>query len=240
MRFILSLPVFCLISSLATAASPILVQVPHLPRPADSSNAIPLSNADVRYQQIYSASAFEQPGILDRFMFRTDDVDRFLYNSDVDLQIGVGYAATTVATASSDFDANVGNSFQVLHDGAMRFSNLLVLGPNGFDFVLDVPDLFLYDPKVGDLLIEIRVRHVNDFAFLDASTSSQQSVTTRIWSIDGIDDTSGIVGLNRNTPGPYGLVTQFEFFPIPEPSSWILAAMGGLAILSIFRRVGTV
>jgi hypothetical protein len=214
--------------SIAADAASQLVQIPA--GFGDSSNAYPFSVGPRRYQQIYSASAFpsvfSKGNTIDKIMFRNeeDPVWDLPYGpTQINLQISLAYAKTKVATASSVFADNIGSNFTVVMDEVIVRSNDGTGPIAAFDFVLDVANTFTYDPTKGDLLLQVLVRSQEGFTFFDAASSSQQSVTTRIWS-GGVNATSGNVGLGFSDNRPYGLVTQFEF--VPEPGT---AALLGLA-----------
>ncbi|HJQ78977.1 MAG TPA: PEP-CTERM sorting domain-containing protein, partial [Lacipirellulaceae bacterium] len=151
---------------------------------------------------------------------------------DADLQVAFAYAATTVSTASPVFHNNIGDDFTIVLDGTVTESYVSSLPPTGFHLILDVEDSFHYDPSRGDLLVQFLVRK-SLFTVLDASRSPQQSVTTRIWA-EGINPGSGYIGPGFDDSNPYGLVTQFQFIQIPEPSA--IVQFGAMLLLSIARR----
>jgi hypothetical protein len=82
-----------------------VVQVPNLPGFGNTQNTLPFSGfGQTRYQQIYAASEFPHDGIIDKIMFRHDELTDVLYGpTDIDVQVAFAYAATTVNTASTTF-----------------------------------------------------------------------------------------------------------------------------------------
>ncbi|HVK17593.1 MAG TPA: S8 family serine peptidase [Fimbriiglobus sp.] len=160
----------------------------------------------MRYQQIYSAGAFSDSGVIDEVRFRSNG--GAFSASGIDVRIRLGYAATTVATVSPTFASNIGAGLVTVFDGLLSLSSSGVASL--FDVVIDVADLFDYDPALGDLLLDIEVRNAAFSQFLDASGFGQQTVTQRVFSFPGdVNATTGIVGIGDSTP--YGLVTQFGF-----------------------------
>ena len=218
----------------ACSAKAQLVQVPNLPEPffGNSNTIFPFSYGfgSLRYQQIYAANAFPNGGVIDKLMFRNDEGNGVLYGPlDIDLQIAFAYSARTVLTASPAFADNIGDDFTIVLDRVSTVSFDGSPSPYAFDFVLDVENNFNYDPLRGDLLVQILIRNQNAFTLFDASTSTQQGVTTRIWnSTEGINATTGAVGVSQVIGNLYGLVTQFEI--VPEPSTLALLAIGCAAI----------
>ncbi len=166
----------------------------------------------MRYQQVYSANEFVGGGLLDELRFRRLSGQPAFEASDIDVKISVGYAATTVATVSNTFADNIGTEFLTVFDGLLDLSSSGVGRANMFDVVIDVADLFDYDPSRGDLLIDIEMRSSPTTAFFNISGQGEQSTTTRIWNTD-VNDPTGIVGYTAYDSQPYGLVTQFNFVP---------------------------
>jgi subtilisin family serine protease len=178
----------------------------------------------MRYQQIYSAGEFETAGMIDTLRFRRN-VGSAPFSATMDVQINLAYASTTVATASPVFADNIGADFVTVFDGLLNLSSTGTGSPNPFDIVIDVANLFHYDPAQGDLLVEILMRSSPVTAFFDASAAPEQTSTTRIFSFPGnVDATTGVVGLTATTSIPYGLVTQFDFLPSDDWYSFSLQA----------------
>jgi hypothetical protein len=230
-RSVVILHAICFLAGLLAAlpAGAQLVQVPNLSGFGNSNNLAPFL-APMTYQQIYVSSAFPHGGIIDKIMFRYDEVFGKKNGIDADLQIAFAYAATTVATASPTFADNIGDDVTIVLDGRVTESNVSSLPPTGFGLIFDVADTFHYDPSRGDLLVQFLVRQ-SRLLVLDASDVPQQNVTTRIFA-DGFDTTTGRVGLGDFGPGPYGLVTQFQF--VPESSA--IAQFGAMLLLLIAYR----
>lgn len=206
--------------------------------------ATPAFGPSMRYQQIYSASQFGAGGVIDQIAFRVNGAlgspgfspSPSFATSGIDIRIDLGYAATTVSTASPNFASNIGPGLVTVLDTV----NLSLSGTGGasvnpFDVIIDVADLFVYNPALGDLLLDIRMRNAPITVQFDAAGFSTQSVTARIWSdFSSVADPTGRVNFNNET-NPYGLVTRFELQSVPEPTSLALLSLV-LAGLAFSRR----
>ncbi|HUW84368.1 MAG TPA: M36 family metallopeptidase [Phycisphaerae bacterium] len=163
-----------------------------------------------RYQQIYSAAEVETSGVISAIRFRPDgDYGDPFGPTAHQVQVYLGHAATTVATASPTFADNIGPGYTLVYDGPLALSSADVGSPPAFDIIIDVNDVFSYDPAQGDLLMEVKVVIAADSTQFDADgLSTSQTATTRI-SAENIDDPVGVVGLTGGEA--YGLVTMFCF-----------------------------
>ncbi len=189
----------------------------------------------MRYQQIYSASEFAGGGLIDEVRFRRNIGAAPFSNVLIDAKISLGYAATTVASASPVFAENIGAGYVTVFDGQMTLSSTGTGSPNPFDIVLDVAALFDYDPSQGDLLLDIEMRNSPFTAFIDASSASQQSSMTRIYSFPG--DVNAEIGVS---PQLYGLVTQFGFEPDTDLHAVTLKAGQSLTLAAKALSAGSV
>lgn len=167
----------------------------------------------LRYQQIYSRAEFASGGIIDAIRLRRAGTQGPFTSTPIDVKISLGYAATTVATASSVFSDNIGpNYVTVLDTNALVLSSSASGTPNPFDIVIDVDNVFDYEPALGDLLVDITVRNSPTAGGFEATGLGQQTVTTRIFANDSAA-TSGKVGNSATDSRPYGLVTDFDLLP---------------------------
>ncbi|MCU0963102.1 MAG: S8 family serine peptidase, partial [Pirellulaceae bacterium] len=194
----------------------------------ESGNAFPFALdafgiPSMRYQQIYAALQFPNGGVIDEIRFRRFSGSEPFTDLQLDVQIRLSYAATSVTTASTAFAQNVGENVTTVYDG------LLVLSstddgtnmPLSFDVVIDVDDAFVYDPARGDLLVDFFVRDSNYAAvtyFAATDDPAVDAATTRIFSSYSVDDEYGTRGLYGG--GPYGLVTQIVFDTPPDSGDW--------------------
>src|SRR5262249_29361328 len=152
--------------------------------------------SSMRYQQIYSHMQFPTGGIIDDIRFRQALVfGGPFFASGIDVKISLGYAATTVATASSTFANHIVPGYVTVFDGLLDLSSAATAGsPRPFDILINFAHLFNYDPTRGDLLLDISMRNAPRTAYFDASDAFQpQSSTIRIYSND-VNATTGFVG----------------------------------------------
>lgn len=165
----------------------------------------------MRYQQIYSATQFPEGGVIDSLRFRRTSGEDEFTSTEMDMTIRLGYAATTVDTASGFFDDNLGQDIFTVFDGQLILSsNAPSESPQEFDIVIDVLDLFEYDPRNGDLIMEIEMRNSPTSAFFAATPFNNGGSTTRIFADDS-NAFFGQIGFTASNPNPYGLITKFDF-----------------------------
>jgi subtilisin family serine protease len=189
---------------------------------------------EMRHQQLYSASAFDSGGIIDAIRFRLDDFGFPFEAAGIDTEIRLSYAATTVATVSPTFASNVGAGQVTVFDGPLDLSS----SGDDFDIVIDVEDLFDYDPTQGDLLVEIITVGAPITSFFDASGFGQQTTTTRVYAV-GASATSGFVNFDGPGSSPYGLVTAFDILAGSGEADWYAIDLeAGQAITLTTRTPG--
>ena len=170
----------------------------------------------MRYQQIYAASQFPNGGVIDELRFRRAFFGEEFENLQLDVEIRVSYAARSTTNASYVFADNVGSGVTTVYDGMLTLSSTATTVPLPFDVVIDVADTFVYDPSLGDLLVDFFVRDSNySFeTYLEATPyPASESATTRIFNYS-VDEPSGYTDLQ------YGLVTQIAFDTPPDPADW--------------------
>lgn len=166
-------------------------------------NAGSFNQTNMRYQQIYSASEFSAAGIVDEIRYRVDESGTSFSTSGIDIRIDLAYAATTVANRSTIFSENIGAGLvTVLDTPNLSLSGTQVVGvtPNPFDIVINVDNLFVYDPSMGDLLVDIYMRNAPITTTFDATNSSKTGRIFATSQTGGVNATSGL------TTAP-GLVT---------------------------------
>ncbi|MCA9263837.1 MAG: hypothetical protein KDA60_08295 [Planctomycetales bacterium] len=186
------------------------------------------------FQQVFDASQFANlptgGASLTHVSWRLDG-DFEGPNSYPAEQFGIKASVTTVTpdTLGETFADNITGPVFILADGPFDFEPDAgpVGGPNPFDYRIPVTP-FHYDPADGNLLLEFEVVNAPPALYIDFL--SEPSPTTRQVSNELIDPNNppGIGALNP------GGVVQLTF--LPEPSSFLLAAITALAILPRRRR----
>ena len=161
-----------------------------------------------RYQQIYDPSEFAQAGTITAVRFRPDGSSGAAFGpTGMTADIYLGYSARSVSNPSTTFAENIGPSHTLVHSGTLILSSAATGGPPpDFDILIDVADVFFYDPSNGPLLLDVFMYSGPTTTSFDAETSANQSVTRRVYSSMSVADETGNVG-----SGPYGLVTMFCF-----------------------------
>ncbi len=195
--------------------------------PNFSGNAFPLildpfGIPSMRYQQIYAADQFANGGVIDELRFRRALGTDTISNLELDVEIRLSYAATSVLTSSANFAENVGSDVTTVYNGPLTISSSATVVPFDFDAVIDVDDTFVYDPSRGDLLVDFLVRDSNySFpAYFEATSyPAADDATTRIFA-ESVDAEWGTVGYRNYEHSPYGLVTQIAFDTPPDPADW--------------------
>jgi PEP-CTERM motif len=165
------------------------------------------------YQQVYSASAFSNAGFITGldFFIQPD----FQYNLNT-MNFTMSLSTTSLGLnvdgsggiSSSNPDANLGA------DNAL-FGNFSISGaaPSTLSFT-GVP--FYYDPALGNLLLDIRVTSLTGAdPSLRSFYQEQQDAPLFSRATDFGTEFEGV-----------GLVTQFDYGPVPEPGTMTLLATG--------------
>jgi len=196
----------------------------------DSANAFPFnigrygSPTSQRYQQIYAPNQFSGlGGTISQIRFRADATSGQAFPpTNMNVDIYLGYAATTTTNPSPTFANNIGPQYTMVYSGSLTLSSAATGGPpHNFDIIVDVQDSFSYDPAVGPLLLDVFMYSRPYTTYFDASSASQNA-TARIYASGSVSDPSGTVGYN------YGLVTMFCFdgatpLELNEPASSMAA-----------------
>jgi hypothetical protein len=211
---------FCLlVSGLSALANTITVGAP-----ADSSNGDPFAGplpgfAGTRYQQAYAAADFQGAmAITSISFFNHSPFEGPL--PEATYQIFFSTITSGIdALSSTNFDSNDGPD-NVLFASA----DLSGLAPLQLTFA---GGPFDYSPADGNLLIDIHISNAVGIggAFYDARNGTATGVFSRYQNF------------SASTQG-FGLVTQFTFDPVPEPSMIILLLgwLGGLVLARGLRR----
>jgi hypothetical protein len=195
----------------------------------NDSNFGPFFNNSVRYQQVYSASQFpssEGPLMITQIAFRPDGsvTDPSLIIRFDSVRIDLSTTSSTPSTLSTLFASNVGADDMTVFNSFV-FANAPVTGPAGGpkDFTVTFAlNPFIYDPSKGDLLLDVTAIESSGgiSAPFDAETNSPFTA-----HVDAPDISAASGGAFAT-----GLVTQFQFTPVPEPSTLLLDSLGALLV----------
>jgi hypothetical protein len=190
-----------------------------------------------RYQQVYAASEFGSvPVLITGIAFRPDAqfggaFSAILSNVQIDL------STTTAApdSLSATFSNNIGADVTTVRSGSLPLSSSFTGpagGPKDFDIVIPFTTPFLYDPTLGNLLLDVRNFSSGTTTTFDAEASIDS--ISRLFSLDGVGATSGLLDTS-------GVVTKFQVSgstpAVPEPSSFLLLTTG-LAMFGLGRFRG--
>jgi len=195
----------------------------------NDNNFGPFFNNSVRYQQVYSASQFPSstgPLMITQIAFRPDGsvTDPSLIIRFDSVRIDLSTTSRTPSTLSTLFANNVGAD-DVMVFNSFEFVNAPVTGPPGGpkDFTVTFGlNPFIYDPSAGNLLLDVRAFESGGGISAPFDAQSNNPFTAHV-DAPSISAASG-------SPFATGLVTQFQFTPVPEPSTLVLNSLGVLLI----------
>jgi hypothetical protein len=127
---------------------------------------------------------------------------------------------------STTFGNNVGPDETLVYSSPnASWSGAGCAGPGvcPFDINLVLSTPFNYNPANGQLLLELDFSNYSATNYMDAVMFSSASVSKieQVVSFGTANPTSG-------TSAYIGLITQFDYTPSPEPSSWMMLAGGGV------------
>jgi len=194
---------------------------------AETTNSFPFTNYHFqtpnRYQQLYTASNFAGPVFIDAIRFaNTRSVAGGLPGSIANGDYLIRFAVTSRPEngLTTDFDANVGGSGSTFFSGMFTAGGLRIVGTP-----------YLYDPSLGNLLLDVTVFSQADVGFLglDFSRSSTDGTSRAYHSFA---PPYAVVTDNA------GLVTTFEtraVAVVPEPATVLLVATG-LTVIGVLHR----
>ena len=167
-----------------------------------------------RYQQVYAASEFGDAGgpiRITALAFRPDTnmwASAFA-GSLPRVQINFSTTAVNPGKLSLFFAENVGPDETVVFTGPLALSSSFTgpaEGPKDFDIRIPLTTPFLYDPKSGNLLMDVRNFEGGTLLPFDAYWGSEDFTScVYTYDIDGVQNPLGEVPEEYR----YGLVTQF-------------------------------
>jgi len=180
-----------------------------------------------RYQQYYDPASFGPMAggaWITELDFRVCRGEPSFSSVLPDIQINLSTSPKTLTSLSKTYSANVGaDDLIVVPRGPLALSGTGGVGPNPFDIVITLTHPFFYNPSNGGLLLDVRNWGGGATSVFDAD-ELPSSIMNRVYNYQGTADstTADVIGLNYA-----GLVTRFQFTPIPEP------AIGSLFTLSL-------
>jgi hypothetical protein len=204
----------------------------------NADNSLPFST-ETRYQQVFAASEFaflSEPALITKISFRPDAIYGEPFSARIrDIQLALSTTNAAVDRLSQIFANNIGSDETIVYRGALSLSSAFIgsaTGPKAFDVSINLQNPFLYDPNLGNLLLDVTNFLYNSEVFsLDAQNEVGDSISRRYTYVS---NSPAAVGSDDGDPRSFGnstgLVTQFTITPIPKPvpeSSSIL----GLSII---------
>jgi len=199
----------------------------------NSNNGFPFNIAafglsSQRYQQVYGSSEFSGLFLITDIEFRPDATSGAAFSSTLsNIQIDLSTTTAAVDGLSATFAANVGSNDTIVYSGPLTLSSSDTGppgGPKAFDIVIVLQTPFLYDPALGNLLLDVRNFGGGSTTQFDAQITTGDSVSRVFTTSSGV---SGLTG----TPDTSGLITSFSGSVVPEPGTLALVglAAAGLA-----------
>jgi hypothetical protein len=187
----------------------------------DSQNQFPFggaapSNPGTRYQQAYAAAAFTGIGAMS--ISGIDFLHGFGFLRPGTYQLSFSTITAGINTLSStDFNSNLGPDNTLFRTVTLSGATDPTLTFTGIPYI--------YNPANGNLLLDIIVSNggLNPGAHFDSATNSP--AFSRYHNFG-----TGTIG--------WGLVTQFDYTPVPEPSSPVLIGLVVVMMALFHNRSG--
>jgi len=118
-------------------------------------------NQTVRVQTIYSSTHFPtNPIIIRQLRYRPDPTYGFAFNTTIpNIRFDLSTTTNAVYYLHTNFAQNIGTNDTIVFSGPLSASSQFAGpagGPKAFDMVVPLTTPFLYDPRAGNLLVDVR------------------------------------------------------------------------------------
>ena len=194
-------------------------------------NSYPFNKPTMRYQQVYNNEEFSalDSFYIDEILFRPDSYAGESFSSTLpNVDIFLSTTSMDAGGLSSTFSDNIGSDETLVHSGALSLSSAFTGGePKDFDIVITLSTPFLYDPSLGNLLLDVRNYSGAYTTYFDTGYSDS---IQRLYSHDAYSSTGLFDGYN------YGLITAFDITPVPEPATLLLLGSGLVGMIGLRRK----
>lgn len=186
-----------------------------------------------RYQQVYASSQFPAGGLITQLAFRPDGLLGHAFSVTIsNIEIDLSTTPAAPDALSSTFASNVGLDDTMVFSGSLNLSSAFTGpagGPKAFDILINLTTPFLYNPALGNLLLDVR-NFSGEPTGLAGEFDSQFTVGDPISRAFG-----DIASSTASITDSEGLVTQFTI--VPEPATVELMAIGVfLVLVGVTRR----
>ena len=197
-----------------------------------------ISGASARYQQVYSATEFASAVVdvllITGLYFRPDQSGRSFTATLPDIQFNLSTTPVVPDGLSIVFADNLGLDDTVVYNrGSLALHSTGGITPFSVDIWVPLTTPFLYRPSQGNLLLDIRNFAGGDTTFIDGAFTVGDSLS----SVSAYTGTgTGSVDSFTGRASTFGMVTLFEYVPVPEPQTWLLLLVVGLGCFFAWRR----
>jgi len=206
----------------------------------DIDNGLPFNIAyfslgSERYQQVYETSLFSSlpagGAEITGIAFRIADVGTSFSTTLPDIQLDLSTTSVGENTLSTTFANNVGSDDTIVYaEGPLSLSGTGGGSPNPFNVIINFSQPFVYNPANGNLLLDVRNYGGGNYTTEFDATDIYGDGISRVYTYG-----SSVNSATADGSDSLGLVTEFIYQPVPEPSTLALAGLGGLSLM-LFRR----